>query len=204
LGGLTVTLRQPFIEDRQWVRGGDMGTSSMFVIWKDTATSSEVIAHEDGTTSVGEVVHESERWVFNLPRGTHVLNGTTALYYLRARYASSDFDRARRQQEALIGMRDKLKSLGILLNPLKINELLRVAERHITTDISLSQLADLAGLAARIDVSALTHTVLDASEGGYLTARRNEQGLYVLEPRDGSFAAIRKAARDVFAPNSTP
>ncbi|MDP3963968.1 MAG: LCP family protein [bacterium] len=199
IGGVTVNLRRPFVEDRQWTNGGDMGSSSAFVIWKDVTTSTEAVVLQDGTTTTQDVIHESERWVFYLPAGAHTLDGATALYYVRARFTSSDFDRARRQHEVLVAARDRLRSLGVLLNPIKINELLGVVERHIVTDISLGMVPELAKLSSRIDASSLKHIILDTSESGYLSARRNEQGLYILEPRDGSFAAIRKAARDVFA-----
>ena len=54
--------------------------------------------------------------------GTQTLDGTTALKYARSRETSSDFERAKRQQEILVAMKDKAISAGFLLNPVKIKK----------------------------------------------------------------------------------
>ena len=46
--------------------------------------------------------------------GTQTLDGTTALKYARSRETSSDFERAKRQQEILVAMKDKALSIGFL------------------------------------------------------------------------------------------
>lgn len=66
---------------------------------------------------------ESSQWgyEFSLPAGNNHLNGEQALYYVRSRYSTNDFDRARRQQEVIIAIKNKALTLGFLTNPLKIN-----------------------------------------------------------------------------------
>jgi LCP family protein required for cell wall assembly len=60
---------------------------------------------------------------FYLPAGTQELDGETALKYVRSRHNTSDFDRARRQQEVLSAIKDKAMSIGMLTSPSQIKDL---------------------------------------------------------------------------------
>ena len=51
----------------------------------------------------------------DIPAGLQHMDGKTALQYARARHGSSDFSRARRQQQVLRAVRDKVLSLNIPL-----------------------------------------------------------------------------------------
>lgn len=52
-------------------------------------------------------------------KGVVFMNGAEALKYVRSRHSSSDFDRSRRQQEVLIGIKNKLFTLEVFNDTLK-------------------------------------------------------------------------------------
>jgi LCP family protein required for cell wall assembly len=79
-----------------------------------------------------------------LKAGRHVLNGTQALGYVRARYTlgnGSDLERIGRQQAFMAALVRRVK--GELLNPVAIYRFLDAATRSITID---SQLGGISGL----------------------------------------------------------
>lgn len=53
---------------------------------------------------------------FYLPAGTHQLNGYNALRFARTRHGDSDIARARRQQQTLLAIRDRILNFGQLPN----------------------------------------------------------------------------------------
>jgi hypothetical protein len=60
---------------------------------------------------------------FQLSKGWHSLDGATALKYVRERHADpeGDFGRAKRQQETIRAVRDKVFSVPTFLNPVMIS-----------------------------------------------------------------------------------
>jgi LCP family protein required for cell wall assembly len=84
----------------------------------------------------------------DIPAGVQQMDGRTALQYARARHGSSDFSRARRQQEVLGAVFDKVMSLNIPLT--RIPEMLRLVGDSVKTDLSLSEMYSLAKLAREI------------------------------------------------------
>ncbi|MEX0595293.1 MAG: LCP family protein, partial [Candidatus Paceibacterota bacterium] len=82
---------------------------------------------------------------FTLGAGIQNLNGETALKYSRSRYTSvgGDLDRARRQQQIIGNMKDKIFSLNPILDAPKIISLLGIARENIKTDLSLTDMKAL-------------------------------------------------------------
>ncbi|MQY16078.1 Transcriptional regulator LytR [Streptomyces sp. RB5] len=81
-----------------------------------------------------------------LKAGRQVLDGEQALGYVRARKTvgdGSDTERMERQQEFLASLVKKVKSDGVLLNPLRLAPLLDAATKSLTTDPGLSDLTEL-------------------------------------------------------------
>jgi len=67
------------------------------------------------------------------------MDGEVALWYVRSRYTSSDFDRTRRAQEVLIGFFKKLMSLdGISKAPEIYNQFISSVETDLTLNDILS------------------------------------------------------------------
>ncbi|WP_081240000.1 LCP family protein [Streptomyces viridosporus] len=81
-----------------------------------------------------------------LPAGRVTLDGEQALGYVRARKSlgdGSDTERMERQQRFLGALVSKVRSNGVLLNPVKLYPLLDAATSSLTTD---PELANLRGL----------------------------------------------------------
>ena len=79
--------------------------------------------------------------------GTIFLDGQTALWYVRSRYSTSDFDRERRAQEVMLGILNKLLSLnGIQRAP----ELYQLFKDSVVTDMSLTDMLQLLPVASVI------------------------------------------------------
>ncbi len=185
LGGVAVALDRPLVEDQQWINGGDAGESWAFHIKTETAT-----------TSTGVV--EKQKWVFAIPSGVSLLDGNTALYFVRARYATSDFDRLRRQQMVLAAMKDKALSLGILANPIKLFQILDSLERNVRTDMGLNDFKNLIALADNLKTQPIIHKIFDTAPEGLLTAGHTESGSYILLPQGDNFSKIQAACQNIF------
>jgi len=57
---------------------------------------------------VAKPLRETQQWGgidFSVPAGRQHMDGDTALFYVRSRFTTSDFDRARRQQEVVLAVR---------------------------------------------------------------------------------------------------
>ncbi|KKT26981.1 MAG: Cell envelope-related transcriptional attenuator [Parcubacteria group bacterium GW2011_GWA2_43_9b] len=185
LGGITITLDKPFIEDQQWFDGGDAGFSSAFFIRTTMATSSN-----------GEI--KSQKWVFEIPAGISNLDGSTALYFARARYSSSDFDRVRRQQMVLAAMKEKALSLGVLANPVKIFQILDSLSRNVKTDMDADDFKNLISIADNLKTKNIIHKVFDTTPEGLLRTSRTDSGSYILLPQSDNFSKIQEACKNIF------
>ena len=80
--------------------------------------------------------------------GMHHFDGDEALWYARSRKTSSVFARERRQQQVLEAIWRKSRSLDILP---RIPELWELSRSMIVTDLDLTEVAKLAGIAFRLD-----------------------------------------------------
>lgn len=87
-----------------------------------------------------------------LEPGKHTLDGPTALAYARNRSTSGgDFDRSQRQQQVMMGIRDKVLKLDTLPRLLyKAPNLYREVRSGIKTNLSLNKMIQLAWLSQSI------------------------------------------------------
>jgi LCP family protein required for cell wall assembly len=106
-----------------------------------TAFKSIVDAMGGVTVTLDAPFSEGEQWgyEFSLPAGANTLTGDQALYFVRSRYGSSDFDRSRRQMQVLAAMREKLSTL----DPLKLLEVVQTVRKHIETDMNIFDIASM-------------------------------------------------------------
>ncbi len=123
----------------------------------------------------------------SIPAGDHHFDGETALKYARTRHQDSDFYRARRQQQVVLAVRDKVLGLGIA-------ELLRQApflyqqlDQGIRTDLSLDELIILATTAADIPSENIRTEVLDQN---YVSSYQAPNGASVLVPINEQIAPL--------------
>lgn len=105
--------------------------------------------------------------VGTLEAGTYHMTGVQALYYARSRKTTSDFDRARRQQQVLMAIRKR--ALDANLIP-RIPALWLALRDTVDTDLEIGRIVDLARLGATIDGSHLYGLVLRPPlVNGYVT-----------------------------------
>lgn len=119
-----------------------------------------------------------ENWeMFTLPAGVHEMDGDLALWYVRSRRTSSDFDRGRRQQALLRGLWQRIRSLNLLDQMTDIwPQVLEVVE----TDIDLDDMLDLVPLALSIDTSRIASYTFRANVE--VRSHRSPAGSSVLVP----------------------
>jgi LCP family protein required for cell wall assembly len=96
---------------------------------------------------------------FNLPAGTHALDGEDALAYVRARSTpeDNDVDRSQRQQEVLLALLRELTTPSMLP---KIQQLVGLAGDTLRTNFPSDQISQMLALANEIDTSSVTQVVL--------------------------------------------
>ena len=163
LGGITIYLDKPFIENKQW------------------------LCDENGQNCDPFVLGEGEQ----------KLNGEIALLYARSRFSSNDFDRAKRQQQILLAIKDKLLSLGIVGDPLKISGIIDVLSKNVETDVSPWEIPKLIDLTKKAKIDNIIRRVFDNTEQGLLDDS-TINGIYVLLPKEGNFSKIREACQKIF------
>lgn len=93
--------------------------------------------------------------------GRQHMDGELALKYARTRHhGAGDFDRAKRQQQVLLAIRDKALSLNLLP---KLPEMMSILADTVQTDLQPNDILALAQIAARIDRDNIKTVVIDES-----------------------------------------
>lgn len=92
--------------------------------------------------NVGQTLtdHRSGYGDYTVYAGNVHMDGETALWYVRSRYTSSDFDRGRRQQEVLFALMMRLISFDLVT---KFPELYEQYQNTIDTNLPLSEIKPL-------------------------------------------------------------
>ncbi len=138
--------------------------------------------------------------------GVQTLPGDYALAYARARYtAGGDFDRARRQQQVIFAIRDRILDFNLIPGLLqKAPDLYAELSGGINTNMGLDEAFRLAWLAQQIPEENIKHAIIGAEQ---VTFGKSPDGLDILKPlpdkirelRDEVFTAsgpLRPMARD--------
>lgn len=136
--------------------------------------------------------------IIDLPSGQNHLDAETALYYVRSRYSTNDFDRARRQQQVLLAVKDKALTLGVLTNPFKLFDILDILGNNVKTDLSLGDIKNLISIYDEINFKDLRKKIFDTTPQGLLYADKNENGAYILKPVGDNFDQIKEVAKNIF------
>lgn len=134
---------------------------------------------------------------FIIKPGMIHMDGKLALKYARTRHTTSDFDRAKRQQDLLAALRAKALTKSTLINPSKIASLIDIFGDHIHTDMDIAEIMKMASIAKAISASRLETRVLDNSSTGLLVDAR-VNGAYVLLPKTGNLNEIREFVHSIF------
>lgn len=125
-----------------------------------------------------------------LEPGIQILDGPTALAYARNRDTiGGDFDRAERQQQVILALRDqvlKLEMLPTLISKAPI--LYRELTSSIHTNMSLDEAIKLVWLAQQIPPENIQRAVIDVDQ---VTMTMSADGLDILQPDPDAIRLLR-------------
>lgn len=141
----------------------------------------------------------------HVDQGNVHMDGETALEFSRSRHGvngeGGDFSRSRRQQEVISAVKEKVLSLGIILNPIKVVGIFNILKDNIDTNVKPGEFDDFINLARQMQDAKIQSFVVDFGDQsqnrfGLLkeavpTAAKSFQ--YNLIPRmgDGDFSEIQ-------------
>ncbi len=108
--------------------------------------------------------------------GIQHLDGQQALWYVRSRWSSHDFDRNRRQQQVLRAIYRQGMNLGLVS---RIPELWSAYQQTVETDMGLSEMAWLGWVASRLDLANVKSRFVGPP---YVTPLTAPSGAYILLP----------------------
>lgn len=159
-----------------------------------TDTNYPVPGKENGT--------DSERYeTVHFEAGTQLMDGETALKYVRSRKGNNDegtdFARSKRQQKAIMAIKNKALALETLIDIQKVKDLYELYSKNVDTDMDLSTLQNFYLISRKISFDKVVSIVLDdrseANVGGLLFAPEDRSlygGAYVLLPKTGDYSQI--------------
>jgi LCP family protein required for cell wall assembly len=135
---------------------------------------------------------------FKLSAGVHKLDGRTALAYVRSRRGNgdNDFNRARRQQQVLLALRDKLTQPEYVA---RAPELIGMFGKTIRTNFPPDQTGDLVDLAIGMDRDGVRQFVLGPQKYARTPPASETNGIYRLELK---LDAIAKLSKELFGTTS--
>ena len=126
--------------------------------------------------------------------GVYSLNGLQSLAYVRARKGipGGDVDRGRREIRVIRALFAKAKQIGTLT---KIPQLLADFQEDVTTDLTISDLLSMAGMADRFDDTVIRSRFLDA--GGANGQAISDEVLYGPTLSDNFWRARRDYLQNI-------
>ncbi|EKE16310.1 MAG: cell envelope-like protein transcriptional attenuator [uncultured bacterium] len=212
IGGVDITLENPFDESQQFnqahvcdsffnVPTGQFETKTKKYFSNDAQEyKTRVVAtYPLCTAPVSELECGGN---FTLPAGPQTLSGEKALCYVRSRYTSSDFDRAKRQQQIIRLVKEKLLSAGTLTDFGKINDILDSLGNNVQTDMQLWEMKRIFSLYQGMNNPQMYQRVLENSNEGLLynpPAESNPGAGYILLPIGDNYDKIREMAQNIFS-----
>lgn len=140
---------------------------------------------------------------FSVKAGQQHMDGSTALKYARSRKTTSDFDRAKRQQQLLNAIKEKALSMNVLTDPGKIQALYASLQDSIETNFTVDEIIELARIAKDFGKDSIVSNVLSDdpySCGGYLytPAREFFNGAFVLLPAGKNYDSVHEMTDIIF------
>ncbi len=137
--------------------------------------------------------YDENNWqLYTVGPGVVHMDGDLALWYARSRKRSSDFDRGRRQQEVLRAIYDRALRTDTLS---RLPQLYEDLQSVITTDLTLSDLLQLAWFAPRLSNADVRSYYIRPP---YVSSWITPGGAYVLLPDE---AALQTMLAEALAPS---
>jgi LCP family protein required for cell wall assembly len=163
----------------------------------------------------------------NIPAGVHTLQGRQALQFLRTRHGlteGSDLARISNQQVYLTSLIRKVKSQGVLTNPVYLYSLANAAARNMQLSQSLTDLNVMVGIASALrDVELDSITLLQIPTRGGLAAPysgrvepiyeqaniifeklRNDEPILISKPDDSATASPSPSPKPSSSSSASP
>jgi len=190
VGGVTVRLDQSFTEGVQFHIPQVCDPYVYTIPTKPAQYENKYVTHTSGAKRLVKSYllcynkDEECGGTFTLSAGDNLLDGQKALCYARSRDATSDFDRAKRQQEMIKLVKAKALSMGILSDYSKLDGVMNSLGDNVRTDMEGWELKRLYDLYKKIGDASLTQKVLDTTEEGLLYHPENSapEAGYILLP----------------------
>ena len=140
---------------------------------------------------------------FSIAAGPQHLDGETALKFARSRKTTSDFDRAKRQQQLLTAIKEKALDLNLLTDPGKLQALYNSLADSIETNLSVAEIIELAKISREITRDSIQSQVLTddfTSCGGllYTPVREYFGGAAVLLPAGNNTEELQRFSDNFF------
>lgn len=158
------------------------------------------------TTPVYELMRiKGKNYLLDVKTGQQHFDGFRGLAYARSRYTSprGDFDRAERQRAIIVGLKEKILSVGTFGNPAKINSLISAFGDHMQSNLTINELLRLYDLGKNIPADKIASLSL-VDPPNVLVGTGNIDGQSVVIPKAGfnNYTAIqsfvRNALKDAF------
>ena len=182
-----------------------LGTRIHYFAAIDIEGMREVIDTIGGVTVTVERAINDPRYIdtltgargFSIQPGSHHLDGTTAMAFIRSRQGEgdNDFTRAERQQRVLTAIAEQLTAGNLLVT---LPGLLDAVKDNVATDVPSDRMPDIAAEVQDADLGSLERVVLTPPE--FVTPELNPTAGYILHP---DLEAIRAMGERIFGARST-
>ncbi|EKD46638.1 MAG: putative transcription regulator [uncultured bacterium] len=141
---------------------------------------------------------------FSLSKGAHLLDGATALKYVRERHddPEGDFGRAKRQQQVIQAVKNKMFSMQTFFNVIALNKVLDTLGDNIKTDMAFEDIEQFIKLSKAVDTQNINNAVVDAWKPESLLkvshVMLGNDRAFILVPRIGNYSEIQDLAQNIF------
>lgn len=122
-----------------------------------------------------------------LPVGLHRMDGDQALWYVRSRRTSSDFDRGRRQQDMIRAIWRNVRSMGLFE---QVTDVWPQALELVTTDMVLTDITRFIPLAMNLETNRLSSFTF--TQNVHVKSGYSAGGSYILEQDREAVAALMR------------
>lgn len=209
IGGIEITLEQPFTENLQF-KGLERRCDGVNFTVPSGNYEIKRIQRKNGTYYANPKKYpmcfakEASTDAlecggdFIIPAGTQTLDGDKALCFVRSRVTSSDFERAKRQQIVIQNVKDKLLSTETLTSFDKINQLFNNLGNNVRSDFQPWEMKRLFDIYKGMANIQIYQRVLENSEEGLLYNPPANGAGYILLPIGDNYDRIHDMAQNIF------
>lgn len=134
-------------------------------------------------------------------KGLNHFDGATALKYARSRYTTSDYDRAKRQQEIIKAVKNKSLKIKTWLNPSSMIKIWKSLNKHVTTNLEKNEIQTLIGLIPELNTKNITQVIFTDAPDNFLYATTTKNGAFALLPNIPDYSELKNVAVHIFEPN---